>query len=47
MSYTGTEIFNQAIAILDELSDTGAVVDLLTETIAAFKGNESFIPGID
>lgn len=27
MSYTGTEIFNQAIAIIDELSDTGAIVD--------------------
>ena len=27
MSYTGTEVFNQAIAILDELSDTGAIVD--------------------
>jgi hypothetical protein len=27
MSYTGTEIFDRAIAILDELSDTGAVVD--------------------
>ena len=27
MSYTGTEIFNQAIAIIDELSDTGTIVD--------------------
>jgi len=27
MSYTGTEIFNSAIAILDELSDTGTIVD--------------------
>lgn len=27
MSYTGTEIFNQSIAILDELSDTGTIVD--------------------
>jgi len=27
MSYTGTEIFNQAIAILDELSETGAIVE--------------------
>ena len=26
MSYTGTEIFKRAISILDELSDTGAVV---------------------
>ena len=26
MSYTGTELFSRAIAILDELSDTGAVV---------------------
>ncbi len=27
MAYTGTEIFNSAIAILDELSDTGTIVD--------------------
>lgn len=27
MSYTGTEVFNQAISILDELSDTGAIVE--------------------
>lgn len=27
MSYTGTEIFNMAVSIIDELSDTGAVVD--------------------
>lgn len=27
MAYTGTEIFNIAIAVLDELSDTGAIVD--------------------
>ena len=25
--YTGTEIFNQSIAIIDELSDTGAILD--------------------
>ena len=27
MSYTGTEIFDRAIAILDELGDTGTVLD--------------------
>jgi hypothetical protein len=27
MAYTGTEIFNAAIAILDELSDSGTIVD--------------------
>lgn len=27
MSYTGTEIFNMAVAVIDELSDTGAIVD--------------------
>lgn len=27
MPYTGTEIFNIAIAVIDELSDTGTVVD--------------------
>jgi hypothetical protein len=27
MSYTGTEVFNMAIAVIDELSDTGAVND--------------------
>jgi hypothetical protein len=27
MSYTGTEVFNQAISILDELSDTGTIVE--------------------
>jgi hypothetical protein len=27
VAYTGTEIFNQSIAILDELSDTGTIVD--------------------
>jgi len=27
MSYTGTEIFNMSVAILDELSDTGTLVD--------------------
>jgi hypothetical protein len=27
MSYTGTEIFNMAIAAIDELSDTGSVSD--------------------
>jgi hypothetical protein len=27
MAYTGTEIFNQSIAILDELSDTGTIVE--------------------
>lgn len=27
MAYTGTEIFNQSIAILDELSDTGTIID--------------------
>jgi hypothetical protein len=27
VSYTGTEIFDRAIAVLDELSDTGTVVD--------------------
>lgn len=27
MSYTGTEIFNQSIALIDELSDTGTIVD--------------------
>lgn len=27
MSYTGTEIFNQSIAVIDELSDTGQVSD--------------------
>lgn len=27
MSYTGTEIFNQSIAILDELSDAGTIVE--------------------
>ena len=27
MSYTGTEIFNMSVAILDELSDTGTIVD--------------------
>lgn len=30
-----------------DLRDVEGAVDLLTETIAAFKGNESFIPGID
>jgi hypothetical protein len=27
MSYTGTEVFNQSIAILDELSDAGTIVE--------------------
>lgn len=27
MSYTGTELFNMSVAILDELSDTGTIVD--------------------
>jgi hypothetical protein len=27
MPYTGTEIFNIAIAVIDELSDTGTVAD--------------------
>lgn len=29
MSYTGTEIFNMSIAIINELSDTGTVTDAL------------------
>lgn len=40
MSYTGVEIFNQAISVLDELSDSGAIVE---SQVAEYKNRAPYL----